>query len=115
MHTYTPVNSISDGPVTTLLSVLCVLYCEVPSRVHAKTEKSLNDFKFGTSVGRFSSDGAGKHGSEGVKFVRTAAVNLTERRDVYSRCCGLGYSRLKRTQAIALLSSLRAVNVVSAA
>ena len=114
MHTYTPVNSIFDGPTTILLSVLCVLL-EVPSRARAKTEKSLNDFKFGTSVGGFSSDGAGKHGSEGVKFVRTAAVNLAERRDVYSRCCGLGNSRLKRTQAIALLSSLRAVNVISTA
>ena len=35
MHTYTPENSIFDGPVTNLLSLLCILI-EVPSRGHAK-------------------------------------------------------------------------------
>ena len=59
MQTYTPANSIFDGPVTTLLSLLCVLV-EVLSRAHAKREKSLHDFKFGLSVGRFSSDGAAR-------------------------------------------------------
>ena len=57
MHTYTPANSIFDGPITSLLSVLCILV-EVLSRGHAKRGKSLNDFKFSTSISRFSSDGA---------------------------------------------------------
>ena len=34
MHTYTPANSISDGPITNLLSILCILV-EVFSRAHA--------------------------------------------------------------------------------
>ena len=67
MHTYTPANSLFDGPVTNLLSILCILV-EVLSRVHAKSGKSLNDFKFGTSTGRFSSDGAI---SRAVKRLRT--------------------------------------------
>ena len=57
MHTDAPVNSVFDGPVTTLLSLLCILL-EVLSRALAKKGKSLNGFKVGTSVGRFSSDGA---------------------------------------------------------
>ena len=56
MHTYTPANNTSDGPITSLLSVLCILL-EVLSSVHAKRGNSFNDFKLGTSVGRFSSDG----------------------------------------------------------
>ena len=70
MHTYTRVNSIFEGPLTNLLSVLCVL-AEVPSRAHAKTGKSLNHFKFGTSVGRFSSDGAASMAVKGLNsYVR---------------------------------------------
>ena len=62
MHTYAPTNSILDGPVTDLLSVLCILV-EVPSRAHAKRAKSLDDFKFG----RFSSDGAASTAVKGLK------------------------------------------------
>ena len=51
-----PVNSIFDGPITNLLSILCILI-EIVSRARAKGGKSLNDFKFGTIVGRFQSDG----------------------------------------------------------
>ena len=69
MHAYTPENSIFDGPITTLLSVLCILV-EVLSRTHAKKGKSLSDFKSGTSIGRFSSDGAAS---------RTAVKGLTVR------------------------------------
>ena len=66
MHTYTPANSIpADGPITNRLSVLCILV-EVLSRVHANRGKSLNDFKFGTSVGRFSSDGAASTAVKGL-------------------------------------------------
>ena len=57
MHTYTPEKSISDGPVTNQLSVLCILI-ETISRAHAKVRKSFNGFRFGTLVGRFPSDGA---------------------------------------------------------
>ena len=58
MHTYTPANSIADGPITTLLSMLCILV-GVLLRAHVKRGKCLNDFKFGTSIGpHFLSDGA---------------------------------------------------------
>ena len=51
-----PANSISDDPITlNLLSLLCILI-EVFSRAHAKEKKSLNNFKFGTFIGSFSSD-----------------------------------------------------------
>ena len=40
MHTYTPANSIFDGPITNLLSVLSILI-DVLSRAHAKGEKAL--------------------------------------------------------------------------
>ena len=35
MHTYKLANSVFDGPITNLLSVLCILI-EVLSRAHAK-------------------------------------------------------------------------------
>ena len=60
-----PANSIFDGHIATLLSVLCILV-EVLSRIYAKTGKSLNYFKFGTFIGCFSGDSV-KHGSERVK------------------------------------------------
>ena len=47
VHTCTSANSIFDGPVTNLLSILCILV-EILSRAHAKGAKSLNDFKIGT-------------------------------------------------------------------
>ena len=57
-------------PVTTLLSVLCVLV-EVLSRARAKSGESLNGFKFGTSVSRFSSDAAASTAVKGLSVVRT--------------------------------------------
>ena len=66
MHIFTPINSIFDRPVTNLHSILWVLV-EVFSRAHAKSGKSLNDFKFGTSIGRFSSDGAARTAVKGSK------------------------------------------------
>ena len=59
-----PENSIFDGPVTSLLSILCILL-EVLSLAHAKVcvgggslhvGGSLHDFKFSTFVGHFLSD-----------------------------------------------------------
>ena len=47
MHTDMPGNRMFDGPVTTLLSILCILV-EVLSCAHAKMGNSLNDF--GTSI-----------------------------------------------------------------
>ena len=57
MLTYTPANSIFDGPVTNLLSVLYILI-EVLSFAHAKGKKVLNDFKFGIFMGHFPNDDA---------------------------------------------------------
>ena len=65
-------NSTFDGPITILLSVLCILV-EVLSRAQAKSGKSLNDFKFGTSIGRFPSDGAA---STAVKGLMGFKINL---------------------------------------
>ena len=65
MHAYTPAKSVFDGPVATLHSVLCVLV-EVLSHVHATREKRLNDFKFDTSIGRSSSDGAASTAVKGL-------------------------------------------------
>ena len=65
MNPYKPKNSLFDGPVTNLLSILCILI-EGLSRAHAKGGKRLNDFQLGTSIGCFPSD-SGKHGSERVK------------------------------------------------
>ena len=64
-----PADSVFDGPVTSLLSTLCILI-EILSPAHAKGEKSLNDFKFGTFTGCFPSDGAASMGVNGLKSVR---------------------------------------------
>ena len=65
MHTYTPANSMFDGPIRNLFSILCILV-EVLSRAHAKRVKSFNDFKFGASVGRFSSGVAASRAVKGL-------------------------------------------------
>ena len=67
MYTDIPANSLFDGPVTNLLSILCILV-EVLSRAQAKRAKSLNHFKFGTSIGRFFEWQCSKHGSERVNL-----------------------------------------------
>ena len=77
MPTYTPVNSIFDGPMTNLLSILCVLI-EIVSRAHAKEKKDINTFTFGASsffflfffsfssfLCRFQSDGAARMAVKG--------------------------------------------------
>ena len=51
-HTYTPAHSVSDGTTTNLLSILCSLI-KIVSCAHAKGQKKLNDFKFGTFISRF--------------------------------------------------------------
>ena len=66
MHTDTSANSIFDGPITNLLSTMCILI-EILSCAHAKRGKGLNDFKFGTFIGRFQSDGAA---SMAVKWLK---------------------------------------------
>ena len=65
MHTYTPANSIFDGPITNLLSVLCIA-AEILSCVHAKGEVSLNYFECGSFIGRFPSDAAASIAVEGL-------------------------------------------------
>ena len=62
----TPANSIFDGPITNLLSILYI-FIESLSRAHAKPPKGLNGFKFGTFIGHFSSDQAE---STAVKVLR---------------------------------------------
>ena len=63
-----PADNVFDGPVTSLLSTLCILI-EILSPAHAKGEKSLNDFKFGTFAGRFPSDGAASMAVKGLKRI----------------------------------------------
>ena len=78
MHPYKLQNAIFDDPVTNLLSVLCILI-EVLLRAHAKDggggggaggRRSLNDFKFGTFIGRFPSHGASSMAVKGLKWKR---------------------------------------------
>ena len=65
MHTYTPANSIFDGPVTNLLSLLRILV-EIFSRAHPKGGKGPDDFKCGFCIGRFESDGAASVAVKGL-------------------------------------------------
>ena len=62
MHTYAPTNSIFNGPLINLLSILRSLV-EILSRAQAKRAKSCNDFKFG----RFSNDGAAYMAVNGLR------------------------------------------------
>ena len=61
----TPANSIFDGPLTNLLSGLCILG-EVLSRAQLKRVKSCNHLKFGTSIGHFLSDGVASTAVKGL-------------------------------------------------
>ena len=56
VHTYTPANNIFDGPITNLLSILCVLI-ETFHVVLRRRGKNIDGFKFGIFIGRFPSDG----------------------------------------------------------
>ena len=66
VHTDTPANSIFDGPITTLLLILCILV-EVLSRAQAKGGEVLILSNFGTSIGCFSSDGAASTAVKGLR------------------------------------------------
>ena len=66
MHTYTLTNSMFDGPITNLLSILCILI-EILSKVHAWGKKSLNGLRFGIFIGRFPSEGAASMVVKGLK------------------------------------------------
>lgn len=61
----TPADSVFDGPLTNLLSTLCVL-TELLLRVHTKGEKGLNNFKLGTFSGRFPSYDAASMAMKGL-------------------------------------------------
>ena len=65
VHIYTPLSSIFDGPVTNLLSMLCIL-TEILSRAHTKGAESHNGFKSGTFIGRFRVDGAASMAVKGL-------------------------------------------------
>ena len=65
MHTYTHADSILDGRIASLISMLRILM-EIRSPTHAKREKSLNDFIFGPFTGRFSNDGAASIAVKGL-------------------------------------------------
>ena len=67
-----PEDGIFDGPVTNLLSVLCILI-ELFWRAHVKGGKKLNGFKSGTFIGRFLSDGNGR-----VKSMAVKGLKITE-------------------------------------
>ena len=56
--------------------MLCIL-TEILSCARAERAKSLNDFKFGTAIGRFPSDGAV---SMAVKGLTLAITTLAEQR-----------------------------------
>ena len=73
MHTYTPANSIVDGLITNLLSIPYILI-EVLSRARAKGRKGLINFKFGTFIDRFPSDGAA---SMAVRGLMSASIVST--------------------------------------
>ena len=75
MLTYIPAYSIFDGPITNLLSILSILI-EIFSCAHAKGGNSLNDFKFGTFIGRFLNNGAA---SMTVKGLKPVTICLTRR------------------------------------
>ena len=75
MLAYTPANSIYDGPMTSLLSVLCTLM-EVLSLAHAKGKKVLNDFKFGIFIGRFPNDDATSMAVKGLTHLEQAVVDI---------------------------------------
>ena len=64
MHTYMFANNVFDGPISNLLLILCSLI-EIFSRAHA-LGGSLNDFKFGTFVDHFQSEGTASKAVKGL-------------------------------------------------
>ena len=76
MHTYTLRSSIFDGPTTNLPSTLCILI-EFLSCVElcegGEEEKSINNLKMDTFIGRFKSDSAASMAVKGLKGHRPFA------------------------------------------
>ena len=60
---YTLANSIFDGPILYVL-------IEIFSCAHAKGGKKLDDFKFGTFIGSFPSDGAASIAVKGLTLLQ---------------------------------------------
>ena len=66
MHTYKLANNVFDGPISNLLLILCILI-EIFSRAHALGGSlKVNDFKFGTFIDNFQSDGAASKAVKGL-------------------------------------------------
>ena len=61
-------NSILDGPVTILLSVLCILVKSFHVLRRRGGKAFMISFKFGTSIGCFSIDGAVSTAMKGLKL-----------------------------------------------
>ena len=70
-----PADGISDGPVTNLPSILCILI-ELFSPAHAKGGKKLNGFKFGTFICCFLSEGMASMAMKGLKITELTACGL---------------------------------------
>ena len=78
VHICTLANSIFDVLITNLLPVLWILI-EILSPDHVKWGQGLNDFKFGTFLGRFWSDGAASMAVKGLRarfWIPTEVVYL---------------------------------------
>ena len=87
MHTYRPANSISDGPVINLLSILYKLL-EILSGARAKGVGvegwGLNDFEMWHFYWSFSEWRRGEHGSDRVKNVPSICFQMV----IYGRQVG---------------------------
>ena len=66
-------DSIFDGLVINLLSILCILI-EILSRAPAKGQKSHNDFRFGIPFGRFPRDDSERLAAKGL-ILRLCLLN----------------------------------------
>ena len=82
MLTYTPPDSIFDGLITNLLSILSLLIVLLRRGL-----KSLDGFKFDTFIGCFPSD---KHGSERVKVQDAHTYAHAANRSIPISHAGLG-------------------------
>ena len=103
MITSTPANSIFKGPITNLLSVLCILI-EVLSRAQVKGEKGLINFKFGTFTDHFLSDSAASMALKGLtcnkpgnrlKQVAIPKTHTQREREAYAPASAPGEAALR--------------------
>ena len=79
MHTDTHANSIFDGPMITLLSVLGILV-EILSRALVKRGKAFMISKFGTFIGRFPSDDVASTAVKGlIQMDRYTDIDIYKR------------------------------------